>query len=61
MRLCYRGNTYYRFANQTEPVNSLIPAKYRGVAYLIDRSYSLLDFHTNLYIYRGVAYLKSSI
>lgn len=61
MHLRYRGNTYYRLANQTEPVESVITAKYRGVAYLIDRSYSLFDSQRDLYVYRGVTYLKSII
>ena len=61
MHFCYRGNTYYRLANQTEPVETVITAKYRGVSYLIDRSSSLFNSQRDLYIYRGVTYLKSSI
>lgn len=61
MHLRYRGNTYCSLPKQIEPVDSVITAKYRGVAYLLDRTSMLYNSQPDLYIYRGVAYSKSSV
>lgn len=63
MHLCYRGNTYCSLPKQIEPVDSVITAKYRGVTYLLNRTCGLYIYNSqpDLYIYRGVAYSKSSV
>ena len=61
MRLCYRGNTYYRSCNLLKQADSSVEPKYRGVSYDLKRSDISYDLQPNLFQYRGVSYLKAMV
>lgn len=60
MRLYYRGNTYYRSRNSPK-VNCSVKTKYRGVSYDLKRSDISCSLQPNLFQYRGVSYLKTTV
>ncbi len=59
IKLCYRGNTYYRLNNQINPVNSELFAQYRGKSYRFNYYNTSVIVRPYLYQYRGVTYLKT--
>lgn len=61
MQLCYRGNTYCRQPSKINLIDTVVPAKYRGNLYLIDRFNNTSEARPAIYQYRGITYLKTAI
>jgi hypothetical protein len=59
MQLRYRGTVYQVNTNCVDTVDSGTTAKFLGNSYTIRQSSPSVNSKLNLYIYRGITYLKS--